>query len=85
MWTLKKPKAVKLIVGILAADEESLQAAVAAVVAAIGPLDLKSEVLPFDETDYYKDETGENILRQFVSVEKLIDPGNIMNPGKIFD
>jgi hypothetical protein len=28
----------------------------------------------FDKTDYYKDETGENILRQFVSTERLIAP-----------
>ncbi|MHC4184952.1 MAG: DUF4416 family protein, partial [Planctomycetota bacterium] len=34
-------------------------------------------VWPFEQTDYYKDETGEHILRQFVSIEKLIDPGEL--------
>jgi hypothetical protein len=74
MWELKPPKPVKLIVGILAANEESLGRAVGAVEQTLGAIDLRSEVWPFSQTEYYKEEIGENILRQFVSVEKLIDP-----------
>jgi len=77
MWTVKKPGRVKLIIGILAADNDCLQAACGDIITGFGPMDLKSEVWPFEATDYYKDETGENILRQFVSIEKLIDPGRL--------
>ncbi len=77
MWELKTPKPVKLIIGILAADEAALGAAVKMIEARIGKCDLISDVWPFDQTDYYRDETGDNILRQFVSIEKLIDPGEL--------
>ena len=75
MWELKKPKPVKLIVGILASDHQCLNAAVEAIDAKFGKTDMVSEVWPFDKTDYYKDQTGLHILRQFVSIERLIDPG----------
>jgi hypothetical protein len=77
MWQLKDPKPAKLIIGILAADEECLKAALDAINANFGKIDFTSDVWPFDQTDYYKDQTGENILRQFVSIEKLIDPGKL--------
>jgi hypothetical protein len=77
MWQTKQPKPVKLIVGILAADAESLQKAIEAVTEEFGQADLASDAWPFDKTDYYKEQTGERILRQFVSIEKLIDPGEL--------
>jgi hypothetical protein len=75
MWNLQDPNPVKLIIGILAANETALDAAVKTISAKFGQIDLESDVWPFTQTDYYKNETGPNILRQFVSIEKLIDPG----------
>jgi hypothetical protein len=77
MWELKNPNSVKLIIGILAADETSLAAAVKAISKSFGVIDLASDVWPFTQTDYYKDELGPNALRQFVSIEKPIDPGKL--------
>lgn len=77
MWQLQAPKPAKLIIGILAADQECLTAALEAISANFGKTDFVSDVWPFDQTDYYKEQTGENILRQFVSIEKLIDPGKL--------
>ncbi len=77
MWKLQAPKPAKLIIGILAADEGCLKAALEAINANFGKTDFLSDVWPFDQTDYYKDETGENILRQFVSIEKLIAPASL--------
>ena len=77
MWELKAPRPVKLIVGILAADQDCLRAAIEAITGEFGKIDLVSDVWPFTQTDYYNKETGENILRQFVSIEKLIDPGKL--------
>jgi hypothetical protein len=78
MWQLKDPTPVKLIIGILAANEDCFHEAHQAVNAALAKIDLTSNIWPFDQTDYYKDQTGPNILRQFVSIEKLIDPGKLV-------
>jgi hypothetical protein len=74
---LHYPKPVKLIIGILAANEAALAEAVKAISKSFGVIDLTSDIWPFTQTDYYKDQTGENILRQFVSIERLIDPGKL--------
>ena len=75
MWELKYPKPVKLIIGILTANQYYLQAAIESLTSEFGKADLTSDVWPFTQTNYYKKETGENILRQFITIEKLIDPG----------
>lgn len=77
MWQLKDPNPVKLIIGILAANQDCLKAAANAIVSEFGSIDLTSDVWPFDQTDYYKNEIGENILRQFLTIEKLIDPAKL--------
>ncbi len=77
MWKLKDPKPVKLIIGILAADRQCLHAGIEALTHKLGTADFTSDVWLFDKTDYYKDQTGPHILRQFVSIEKLIDPGKL--------
>ncbi|MGD1042295.1 MAG: DUF4416 family protein [Sedimentisphaerales bacterium] len=77
MWDLQNPQPVKLIIGILAANEIALAAAVKAISKSFGIIDLASDVWPFTQTDYYKDELGPNALRQFVSIEKSIDPGKL--------
>ena len=77
MWDLQNPKPAKLIIGILAANENCLNLAIKAISKSFGTIDLVSDVWPFTQTDYYKDETGPNILRQFVSIEKLIELGKL--------
>jgi hypothetical protein len=77
MWELRDPQPVKLIIGILAANETALAATVKAISKSFGVIDLASDVWPFTQTDYYKDELGPNALRQFVTLEKLIDPGKL--------
>ena len=77
MWSLNDPNPVKLIIGILATNRRCLHAATDIVTSKFGQADLISEVWPFEKTDYYKDQTGPRILRQFVSIERLIDPGRL--------
>jgi len=77
MWELKDPNPVRLIIGILAANQDCLQAAGEALISEFGNSDFVSDIWPFTQTDYYKDQTGENILRQFVSIEELIDLGTL--------
>ena len=75
MWQLKQPNPVKLIIGILAADNRCLDCAIREIENCFGKIDLRSDAWPFTQTDYYKEQTGQNILRQFISIEKLVDPG----------
>lgn len=42
-----------------------------------GPIDLRSDVLSFNFTDYYNEEMGTGIQRQFYSFKKLIMPDEI--------
>ncbi len=77
MWDLKKPQPVKLIIGILAADQNCLDTAHKIIFAKFGQIDLVSDIWPFTQTNYYESETGGNILRQFVSIEPLVDPANL--------
>jgi len=77
MWETKEPRPVKLFIGILAADHQCLHAAIEAIEAKFGKIDLVSDVWSFDKTNYYKDETGKHILRQFVSIERLIHPSKL--------
>ena len=62
---------IKLIIGILGANQDCLVSANEAIVAGFGRTDFVSDIWPFGQTDYYKDETGQNILRQFVSIERF--------------
>lgn len=77
MWTLNEPNPVKLIVGILGANYQCLHTAAEALTDKFGTADFSSEVWPFDKTDYYKEQTGPRILRQFISIERLIDPAKL--------
>ena len=77
MWEINRPEPVKLIFGILAADEKSLEAGRHQITEHFGDCDLVSEVWPFTQTTYYKDELGDSAIRQFVCIEELIDPGEL--------
>ena len=68
---------VKLIMGILASSPEYLEEAHGVIEAHFGAVDLESEAIPFTFTDYYDEEMGGAITRQFVSFERLIDPGRL--------
>lgn len=77
MWTLKKPDPVKLIIGILASNEKTLGAAIEMIRQEFGKCDLESPTWPFTHTKYYEKETGGEILKKFITVEKLINPDKI--------
>lgn len=77
MWQPKEPKPAKLIVGMLTPDERCLKVAMEGLSFAFGNLDRISEIWPFNQTHYYTDEIGPTILRQFVSMEKLVNPGQL--------
>ncbi|HUT36794.1 MAG TPA: DUF4416 family protein [Planctomycetota bacterium] len=77
MGDIRSPKPVKLLVGMLAQRPEWLDAAERLLAADFGPIDLASDLIPFDFTDYYAPEMGPRLLRKFVTHERLIRPGDI--------
>lgn len=65
---------VLLICGILASDRASMDSAIAVLEQELGSVLCSSEIIPFDYTDYYAQETGDNILRCYLGFDRLIDP-----------
>jgi len=70
-------EAAKLFCGMIAVDEAVLQEAERLLAARFGPIELRSPVIPFSFTDYYRAEMGEALLRRFVSFEGAMDPGRL--------
>ncbi|MCP4363859.1 MAG: DUF4416 family protein [Planctomycetes bacterium] len=70
---------VNLIVGMLAGDvgECLFDAAENKLEKEFGPINLASEVFPFNTTDHYEKEMGSDIKRKFVSFERLIEPDGL--------
>ncbi len=77
MGGLRTPLPVQLIAGLIAHPAEGFDRARAALSDAWGPVDMESPVWPFDFTDYYEDEMGAGLLRQFVAFERLIPPDGL--------
>ncbi len=68
---------VKLFVGLLSGDPDLLRRARQLLAKRWGPVDRESDLLPFDQTDYYADEMGPELLRYFVTMEPLIRPDQL--------
>lgn len=72
-----EPKPVKLFTGMLTSLPEILDSVEEKLREEFYSFDFETELMPFDFTDYYREEMGEDVKRKFVSFEKLVDPGNI--------
>jgi hypothetical protein len=78
MGAIRSPKPVNLICGLISNDPDLMARAIRMMKEHVGPTDEVSELCPFDMTDYYTAEMGEDLQRQFVSFEKLIQPDEIV-------
>jgi len=74
MGTARQAQPVKLIVSLLTGNVALLDQARAALETRFGPIDLATDLLPFDHTTYYQDEFGTGLQRQIVTFARLIDP-----------
>lgn len=77
MGQISLPKPVNLIVGILTSIPELFAHIDKTLEEYFGPIDLRSDIIPFVFTDYYSEEMGKGIQRQFYSFERLIMPDEI--------
>lgn len=70
-------KKVKLIIGFIFKENAVLKKAQSFISKKIGSFDSESDIFAFSQTDYYKQEFGENLKRKFVSVKRLFSPEGI--------
>jgi len=77
MGKVKKSPPVKLIVGFIFSDQSILKKAKVYLVRKYGKIDFTSQVLSFALTDYYEEEFGKSLNREFIAFKKLIDPASL--------
>ncbi len=70
----KEPRPVKLVASIFSPRKELIGEALRLMSEKFGPTDYLSRFIPFDYTDYYREEMGGPLIRRFASFEALIDP-----------
>jgi hypothetical protein len=68
---------VKLLVAILWADTNALEAALRALREHWGEIDFAGPDHPFDATDYYESEMGAHLQRRLVTFAELVPPESI--------
>jgi len=83
MGTATSPPPVKLIVGVLASSAKRLEDAAGVLTERFGPVDAASIAQPWTVSEYYRDEMGPVIVRQFLSFAHLIAPGNLAGVKQI--
>jgi hypothetical protein len=75
MSSLRPVKPVNLFCGLISGDPDLMDRAVRLLKGYQGPVDLASPTWPFDMTDYYLPEMGDDLQRRFVAFGRLVDPG----------
>ncbi|MGH7966139.1 MAG: DUF4416 family protein [Candidatus Binatia bacterium] len=77
MGTPTLPQPVKLLIALLSADPALFATVTTRLEQAYGPVDLESDIFPWNTTDYYHAEMGENLLRKFVAFAHLVSPEHL--------
>ncbi len=68
----RKPKPAKLFMSLITSEDNIIRKAMGDLSNIYGEIDFISEKLPFNFTDYYKREMGENLFRHFITFKDLI-------------
>ncbi|GJQ60652.1 MAG: DUF4416 family protein [Candidatus Scalindua sp. AMX11] len=74
MSQITLPQPVKLIVGMLSNVKALFQEVPALLEERLGKIETRSDIIPFDFTDYYQEDMGPHLLRMFYSFKNIIDP-----------
>lgn len=78
MGSITKPLPVKAVICVLTTAPDLLPTVYTQLTHRLGPIDFTSELIPFTSTNYYAAEMGQNVQRQFISFERLIDAGTLV-------
>ena len=79
MAEASEPPKVKLICGMLSADAGFFDTAQGRLAKNFGPVDVVSEVMPFDFTHYYDEEMGAPLHRKFVAFRDDFPPDRLVD------
>jgi len=77
MGRIRPPKPVKLICGLISGDPDLMARARGLLARQFGEIDAVSDIWPFTHTEYYEQEMGPDLKRQFVSFAALVQPDRI--------
>lgn len=77
MGKIIAPQPVKLICGLIFSPQGMEEEAKALLLEAYGPVDMRSDPVPFTYTDYYTEEMGPGLERCFLSFLELLDPAKL--------
>ncbi|MDD5291625.1 MAG: DUF4416 family protein [Candidatus Omnitrophica bacterium] len=77
MGQIRKPLPVKLIMSIFTQKDVLFNTAEKTLVKKLGAIDFRSQILDFNQTQYYKNEFGDNLKREIISFRKLIPPDSL--------
>lgn len=77
MGDIHEPKPVLLLIAVISRYEDALRWAEERACQQFGPLHKKSPAFDFVETEYYEATMGGELKKQFLTFEKLIDPGDL--------
>jgi hypothetical protein len=80
--TLRLPEPVKLFAGVLVAESGLVPLVEERLIAAFGPVDHRSDLIPFDFTDYYAEAMGDVLERIFFSFRNLVE-ADALAPTKL--
>lgn len=73
----KRPRRVKLIIGMLAKNKKLFESIEEFFVKKFGGIDYRSPLILFNHTDYYAEEMGRPLKRKFISFKRHILPEDI--------
>ncbi len=62
----------KLVIGLLGASAQRLMIAEEAISQRFGQIELRSQDIPFDFTDYYKAEFGSGLIRRWIGIAGMV-------------
>ncbi len=74
MAEIKPPQKVKVVVGYITKDINLIEEVNKILFPLLGEVDLKSEIIDFNFTDYYEEEMGKELKRRWVAFKNLIMP-----------
>lgn len=77
MREIRLPLSVKLFIGMLSPEPALFGTCTDILCKEYGPVDYESEIVPWADSDFYKEEMGPGILRKFIFFEHVIDPGDL--------
>ena len=77
MREIQLPIPVKLFVGMLSPEPALFNTCADLLCKDYGPVDYQSEIVPWTNSDFYREEMGPGILRKFIFFERLLDPGDL--------